>query len=364
MIKFCKLRNIQLDHSRTIITIFMRMLTTPDFDIAAVAGRLLEHLPKKLQKQTQSYTKMIQYLEHLSKGGKRRVNDDVIAASVYTSRSAAFSELKANASDACEGKDLTKLKEPCQAMMDNHAEIAALWNIKPGMLKFQNMKAYQELLTTDLERQTDDDTKSKTLELTRKVLGDAEKWRTPWQVGKPGEFNKIIEPLDEAFLHEILTGETPESNEPMDSNESKTGPSKELTEQKSLNDEFAYFKSAVQTRFISTMQRNLTPEDVCGILGIPVATMRVFANALNPDFEWERLSQNFKVVVLGLLRERSNRVESRPVRKLFELKKREKGKGVIEIEIEYVAEIEALGSEVKVKKGTDEGMNEEPELIG
>lgn len=30
MIKYCKLRNIHLDHSRTIITIFMRMLTAED----------------------------------------------------------------------------------------------------------------------------------------------------------------------------------------------------------------------------------------------------------------------------------------------------------------------------------------------
>jgi len=68
-IKYCVLRNIQLDHSRTIITIFMRMLTTEDIDVAAVATRLLEQLPQKLERQTQSYTKMIRYLEHLAKGG-------------------------------------------------------------------------------------------------------------------------------------------------------------------------------------------------------------------------------------------------------------------------------------------------------
>lgn len=33
LVKFCKLRNIQLAHSRTIITVFMRMLTAEDIDI-------------------------------------------------------------------------------------------------------------------------------------------------------------------------------------------------------------------------------------------------------------------------------------------------------------------------------------------
>lgn len=52
MIRFYKLRNIQLSHSRTIITAFMRMLTAEDIDIAAVAARLREQLPKKLQRQS------------------------------------------------------------------------------------------------------------------------------------------------------------------------------------------------------------------------------------------------------------------------------------------------------------------------
>ena len=49
---------------------------------------------------------------------------------------------------------------------------------------------------------------------------------------------------------------------------------------------------------------------------IPVATMRVFVNALNPEFEWEHLGENFKGVILGLSKDRSNRAESRPVEKV------------------------------------------------
>jgi ribosomal protein L17 len=37
----------------------MRILTTQDIDTAAVAARLFEQLPQKLERQTQGYTKMI-----------------------------------------------------------------------------------------------------------------------------------------------------------------------------------------------------------------------------------------------------------------------------------------------------------------
>jgi hypothetical protein len=67
------------------------------------------------------------------------------------------------------------------------------------------------------------------------------------------------------------------------------------------------------------MQKNLSAEDVCGIIKVPVPAMRVFIKALNPEFVWENLGENLKGVILGLLKERSNRAESRPVKKLLEL---------------------------------------------
>ncbi|KAH8689027.1 hypothetical protein BGW36DRAFT_391578 [Talaromyces proteolyticus] len=318
MIKYCKLRNIELDHSRTIITIFMRMLTTENVDLAAVAARLLEQLPRKLERQTKSYTRMINYLEHLAKGGQQRVTDDLIAASVYTKRSAAFSELKNKVSEMCITNDWVGAKESCQALIDKHAQVAAFWHVPPGSLSIQNMKAYRDVLDADFGDDIDQETAMKNHQLTRQVLGDAERNRVPWQVGKAGQFGDDIEPLDEAFLHEVLTGERTESVAVIDS-DTKSITMKTSVIAQSMNDEFSEFGSSLQARFISTMQRDLSAEDVCDIVKVPVSAMRVFIKALKPEFVWEDLGQNFKVVILGLLKERSNRAESRPVKKLLDM---------------------------------------------
>jgi hypothetical protein len=323
MIKYCKLRNIQLDHSRTIITIFMRMLTTKDIDIAAMAARLSDHLPQKLENQTQSYAKMIKYLEHLAKGGQRRVNDDLVAASVYTKRSAAFRELKNEVSEACENNDWGKMKESCQTLMDRHAEIASLWQVKPESLKIQNLKVYKELLHAHFGEDNDQNTKTKNCELTRQVLGDGERKRVPWQVGKEGQFGDKIEPLNEAFLQEILTGEKSRPLNIIDS-DPKSAILVTGVIGKKLEDDFAHYKLSLQPSFITTMQQNLSAEDVCGIIKVPVTAMRIFIKALNPEFVWEDLGGNFKEVILGLLRDRSNRAESRPSKKLLGLESEKK----------------------------------------
>ncbi|KUL92175.1 hypothetical protein ZTR_02561 [Talaromyces verruculosus] len=310
MIRYCKLRNIQLAHCRTIITIFMRMLTAENINVAAVAARLLEQLPRKLEKQTQSYTKMINYLEHLANGGQQRVNDNIIAACVYTKRSAAFSELKTKVSEACVSQEWVQVKQSCQALIDKHTEAAALWRVPPGSLHIQNMKVYRDVSDTD-----DNIGQEDTLKLTRQILSDAEKNRVPWQVGKASQFGDNIEPLDEAFLHEVLTGEKLGSI-------ATTDPDITMTTsiiEKSIDEEFSEFGKSVQPKFISTMQRDLSAEDVCAIIKVPVSAMRVFIKALKPEFVWEDLARNFKPVILGLLRERSNRPESRPMKKLLAL---------------------------------------------
>lgn len=318
MIKYCKLRNIQLDHSRTIITILMRMLTTEDIDIAAVATRLLEQLPHTLERQSQGYTKMIKYLEHLAKGGKRRANDDLVTAHVYIKRSAAFAEIKTKVSEACRSSDWPDLKEACHELMRKRAEIATLWHVKPESLNVQNIKMYKALLDADFGDDVDQATKTTNLELTRQVHSDAEASRIPWQVGKEGQFGDNIEPLDEVLLHEILTGENPESLTAINSAEEPAAVTTIVAEQ-NTEDEFLQFKSLLPPSFISAMQKTLSAEDVCEILKVPVTSMRVFITALNPEFEWEDLGDNFKLVILGLLKDRSNRAESRPVKKLLEL---------------------------------------------
>ncbi|CAI7630011.1 unnamed protein product [Penicillium glandicola] len=318
MIRFSKLRNIQLHHSRTIITIFMRMLTE-QFQIATIATRLLDHLPQTLDRQSKGYTRMIHYLEYLAKGGERRVDDDLVVANTYTSRSAAFGPLKIEVSEACKRKEWTKMKDSCQAIMDKHTEIASFWNIDPAILKLQNMKVYKDLLDADFGDNIDEATKTKNLELTKQVLGDAEKQRVPWQLGKEGQFGDDIEPLDEVFLREILTGEKPEPAAPVfDSAEKSKTETTAVVETKS-GGEFAQFESSMQSSFITTMQKDLSAEIVCRIINVPATAMRVFVKALNPNFVWEDLGKTYKSTILGLLNVRSNRVESRPTKKLLGL---------------------------------------------
>ncbi|KAJ5886219.1 uncharacterized protein N7473_008893, partial [Penicillium subrubescens] len=315
MVKFCKLRNIQLAHSRTIITVFMRMLTTEDIDLQPVAARLLAQLPLKLEKQSQGYTRMIGYLKHLGEGGERRANDDLIAASVYTSRSAAFAELKKQVSEACKSKDWARMKEACQRLMITHNGIAALWRVKPESLKVQNIKVYKALSSADFD-EIDEDTQSNNLKLTRQVLGDAEIKRVPWQVGKKDQFGGNIEPLDEEFIHEILTGKKLEPAPPATADDIPGKEEKAMIETK---DEFAEFASSLQAEFIKTMQKPLSAEEVCDVMNVPVSAMRVFAKALNPDLVWEDLAVNFKRVILELVKDRSSRAESRPVRRLLQI---------------------------------------------
>jgi hypothetical protein len=315
MMKFCKLRNIQLEHSRTILTVFMRMLTAEDVDLQAVATRLLAQLPHKLERQSQSYTQMIAYLKHLAEGGERRVKDDLIAASVYTKRSAAFAEIKKQVSEAFERKDWPRMKEACQELMTKHIEIAALWHVRPESLKVQNMKVYKSLSVADFD-DIDQNTQSNNLGLTRQVLGDAEIKRVPWQVGKKDQFGGNIEPLDEVFLHEILTGK---KLKPAPPNATDYIPGEGVTAVIGKEDEFAKFESSLRAEFINTMQKHLSAEEICDVMKVPVSAMRVFVKALNPEFVWEDLAVNFKRVILELVKDRSNREESRPVRKLLQI---------------------------------------------
>jgi hypothetical protein len=311
MLHYCRLRNIQLEHCRTIVTVFERMFTNDDVDIAAVAGRLLENVPKKLEKQTSGFTKMIKYLKHLSNGGERRCMDDLVYASVYTKRSAAFKELKTVVAEACGERNWDKAKMNCQALTDKHKEIASFWQVEPDKLKVQNLHTYHEFVGANVSEDADQETKVKTRKIVQRILDDAEKTRVPWQVGKNAEKNSI-EPLDEAFLELVLTGKKPDAVEEKIS-QAIIGPA--------VADEgdFSQFEGAVLPNFISTMEKDLSTQDVCDILCVPTTSMRVFIKALNPGFEWDDLGQQFKIVVLGLLRDRTNRVESRPASRLLQM---------------------------------------------
>ncbi|KAL4955377.1 hypothetical protein BDW69DRAFT_160767 [Aspergillus filifer] len=321
MIKYCKLRNIQLLHSRSVITVIMRMLTAagddPSLDIATVAARLLTHLPRKIENPSSGYTKMFKYLKNLEAGGQRRPAADLVFANTYNARSAVFGELKSQVAEACKSRDWGKVKSACQAIMNKHAELAFLWRIDAGALKLQNQKVYNDLLTADLGNDSD-----ATKELCNKVFADAEIKRVPWQVGKEGEFgDESIEPLDESFVREMLTGEKmmaqslaqqPTANAWIDMTQPITKPTP--------SGAFAPFKSVMKSSFITTMQKDhLSAEEVCRIMNVTPLAMRVFVKALNPDFVWTDLGEKFKDVVLELLNDRANRAESCPTAKLLGL---------------------------------------------
>ncbi|KAF5617587.1 uncharacterized protein FTJAE_12605 [Fusarium tjaetaba] len=311
MVQFCQLRNIQLEHCRTIITVFERMLTTDGVDIAVVAGRLQEKVPSELEKQTKGYTRMMRYLGHLAKGGARRPTDDLVYGNVYTKRSAAFKDLKIAVALACQDKEWDVAKENCQAVLDLHTEIAAKWQIQPDQLKVQNIHYYRELIDADVSEDADQDVKNRTKKIVGRIMDDAEKRRNPWQVG-PDTAKNNIEPLDEQFLEQVLTGTRPEAESKAVVQVAK----EEVVEEES----FATYKSSLTPAFVSTMEKALSAEDVCAITKIPESAMRVFIKALNPAFEWDDLAQQFKIVILSLLRERSGRVESRPAARMLRLR--------------------------------------------
>ncbi|SCV27329.1 uncharacterized protein FFB14_01496 [Fusarium fujikuroi] len=311
MVQYCKLRNIQLEHCRTIITVFERMLTTDGMDIAAIAGRLQENVPSELEKQTKGYTRMMRYLGHLARGGARRPTDDLVYGNVYTKRSAAFKDLKIAVALACQDKDWDAAKENCQAVLDFHTEIAAKWQIQPDQLKVQNIHYYRELLDADVSEDAEQEVKNRTRKIVGRIMDDAEKRRIPWQVGNDAAKNNI-EPLDEQLLEQVLTGTRPEA---------ETKAVVQVVKEEIVEEEsFSTYRSSLAPAFVSTMEKALSAEDVCAITKIPESAMRVFIKALNPEFEWDDLAQQFKIVILSLLRERSGRVESRPAARMLRLR--------------------------------------------
>jgi len=318
MIKYCKLRNIQLVHSRTFVTVFIKMIQT-DASREAITGRLLDALPPKLEKQSQSYQKMMRYLRHIVSTGKRREEDDIVVTSVYLKRSAIFKELKQVAAKACQANDDAAINESCLNVVAKFKDIAKSWGVPEDKVVMQNAKAYQGLLDTHCDDMSglDEATKTVRKDFMQQVISDAEKQRVPWQVGRRGEFGDEIEPLDEGFVTEILTGEMRPALE-LDANPGNATGSQAVAQPVGMKQ----FSEVMSADFITKMDNLVTSEDVCKMMNIPVSTMRVFASTLNPDFDWEQdLGKNFKTAVIGLLLDRKERQKQQPIRTLFGMDK-------------------------------------------
>ncbi|KAJ5346619.1 hypothetical protein N7541_009101 [Penicillium brevicompactum] len=288
LIKGCKLRNIQLKHYGIIITVLQGIFANSDVDVAAAANRLLGHLPQEPQPYSHGYTLMIKYLDHLAQG----------------------------VADACKANEWAKMKDLCQEMMKKHAESAAIWQVKPESIDFQNMTLYKRLLSADFET-SDEVVKGANLRLSRQVFGDAEIHRVPWQVGEKPQNSQNLELLDEKFIEYLLTGSGPESYSVIAS----VDPECRMTTmiETKCKDEFAQFESLMRPSFIATMQKDMLSVDVCHSIAIPEAAMRAFIKTLNPRFLWEDLGQSFQRMVLGLLKGRSSRTVYHPTRELLNL---------------------------------------------
>lgn len=321
-----KLRNEQLAHSRIIVEILMRHMISSmashganerNNSLATVSSRLLKHAPGSLTRQTGSYKRLTGYLEHLASGGTRNKHGDLVLAGVYSKRSAVFGKLKLEVVRACQAKDLAQARHASAALMDKHAELAAMWQLDADVMPMQNRQAYIELLADS------DDQTQLSADVYKRVVGDAERQRLPWSVGNQGKAGNDVAPIDEAFVREMLTGETtggmPETDGTTRRAEKKSPEQavEKQTKRKTVEDEFAELDSAMVPAFLKAMQKPMVGEDVCKMLGVPASAMRVFASALNPAFVWEDLQVNFKRIVLELVKDRSNRAESRPARRLL-----------------------------------------------
>lgn len=320
--EYCRLRNIVLFHSRTIVTIIEKMLTDPEADTAAIATRLLTHLPQNLKRETRQYRRMVAYMKHLAEGGTRNQDEDAELANAYTRRSAVFSELKEQAAVACLQMDWETAKAASRAVIAKHAEIAGHWGIKPMKLLLQNVHSHQGVIDGDFAEDADTEMRRHALECTRQVIGDAERKRVPWQVGREGEFSPKIEPLDEDFILSMLTGEGDaiaaealfEPSATTQENET------DVADVNVLSKRFNEFKATVKLSFIQTMQaENFSRADVCDTLGIPMSVLQSVVQTLNPDFDWDGLEANYRQVILKLLKNRSERAESEPVKQLLDI---------------------------------------------
>ncbi|KAJ5921486.1 hypothetical protein N7466_009812 [Penicillium verhagenii] len=309
MIRSHKLRNIELGHYRTIITVLMRIFDVENVhvDIAAITTRLLDHLPRRLKRLSSDYPRIISYLEYLAKGGWRTPKEDQFIANIYILRSGCFGELKNNVLEAHEREEWSKMKEFCQEIVDKRNSLASFWRVKAKSLKVQNFEVYKALLHQEFGENIGMLTMCRNWQLIKQVQGDAERLRAPWQVGQKGESANEVEPRNEEFIQAVLTGENSELFEMSDIEIPGDG----------LN--FESIKDLSLAAIMST-DMDISSEDACYLMNIPVQTMRVFIKALVPEFVWEDLGKNFKKTMQHLLAlPATNQVNSRPSEALLGL---------------------------------------------
>jgi hypothetical protein len=327
--EYCKPRNIQLLHSRTIITILKMMLTEQD-ECEDVAKRLLDVIPATVKNETESYRRLHRYIEHLARGGQQRIDDNLLSANVFTKRSASFRNAKKALSDAASKADKENALKLCQEIMQERAAIEKCWGLNKDTVHVQNLpniKALLEAYTSGTEVKP---------RLVAAIKGDSEQNRLAWQTGQ-GQDGEIEE-LDVTFMNQVLYG-NPRGYASLirhvpgagTVHVKKRGKLKELEDAMKPNvlnsigatttleghapgagsvtvkkrDEFEDFEGTMKLFILNSIRAAATVEDVSGILGIPPSAMIAFATILAPDTQLESLAESFKVVMLSLLRDRA-----------------------------------------------------------
>jgi hypothetical protein len=139
-------------------------------------------------------------------------------------------------------------------------------------------------------------TRTQCNDFMHQTISDPAKSRVPWQMSKSGEFGDDVEPLDEGFIHQMMTGE----KAPVFALSKKNAPGTQV--------QIIQFSSLAKADLLVKMQTASTLEDVCETMNIPVSAMLAFSSALNPNFDCKKdLTTNFKNAVISLLTNRTER---------------------------------------------------------
>lgn len=310
---YCKARNIQLLHSRTIITILEKMLTGQnDLDCQASAQRLLQIVPGHVPNQTQSYNVLYRYIQHLAEGGKQRSYDNMVAANVFTKRSGAFREGKQRLAEVISDKDLDRQRvmEACQQLLAARAAVETAWGLEEDSAKMQNSKLLQQICDASLDRDVPLKISKDIIDKTR---GDAEITRKPWQIGDKDEFGEI-EKLDWTLVTQVLGEGAKAIYQDVQisaGGQSKTKKHKALV-LPLVEDEFSKFREISKEVFLQDVKIATSMKDVCQLMGITVGAMEAFVAILVPDHKLEveaRLPLTFRQMVLMLLGDRCRDAE-------------------------------------------------------
>ena len=314
---YCKLRNIQLLHSRTIITILKKMLTEQE-DCQDAAVRLLNMVPSTVvglsptksnqiksinlvalkENETESYRRLHRYITHLANGGKQRTDDNLLAANVFTKRSAVFGEAKKALSTAAHGGNKKEVIELCQQILKTREEIEKTWGLDKDTVTVQCIDNIKAIL--DISKAGESDHM-----LVRKLKGDSEQKRKSWQLGE-GKWG-TIEDLDMDVVNYVLhNSATP------------VGVSTESAVVAQNVNPFDEFKESTADGFLSRIEAAASIQDVGAILNVSPTALKVFAETLAPKFNLYRLPDSLRGVVLSLLRDRNRDAEKvKPTRMLF-----------------------------------------------